>query len=267
MTWEWFRGDYATWAEAAARCGSYADGAILERVVAASRRVRDGQAAYERDGFAFTEPRLNHPLLAALFRAAVGSHGELRVIDFGGAMGSLYWQHRHAFTGLRHLEWRVVEQAHYVAAGRREFETPALSFWPDLRSASEGPPANVAVLSSVLQYIPEPYAVIDEVVRLGPAWIFIDRLPLLEGPTDRLTIEHVPPDIGTETYPAWFLSEERFVKAVSGRYRTVDRFRTCLEGGPERWDVLGTTVDNQGFLLAFGEGGPGSRAVPRERPR
>ena len=267
MTWEWFRGEFSSWAEAAARSGTYADRAILERVVAASREVRDGRAAFERDGFAFTEPRQNQPFLAAAFRAADAAGGELRVIDFGGALGSLYWQHREAFRGLRHLQWKVVEQEAYVAAGRREFETAALSFWPDLRSACDGPRANLAVLSSVVQYVPDPYAVIDAVVRLEPAWLFFDRLPLIAGPTDRLTIEHVPPDVGAETYPAWFLSEERFLKAVGARYRMVDRFRTYLEGGSESWDVFGTTVDNQGFLFSLGEAGPGSRAAPRERPR
>ena len=250
MVWEWFRGDYATWEEAARRCGSYAAGEILERVVTASRRVRDGEAAYERDGFAFDEPRQNEPLLRALFQVAGESGGELRVLDFGGALGSLYWQHRHALAGLRHLEWRVVEQEHYVAAGRREFATDALSFWPDLPAASAGPPANVAVLSGVLQCLPDPYSFVDQLVRLEPAFLFFDRLPLLEGGRDRLTIEHVPPDIGAETYPSWFLSEERFLSAVGRKYQLVDRFRTYLEGGlPERWDVFGATVHNQGFFF------------------
>jgi len=266
VTWEWFRGEFSSWAEAAAHCGGYADRTILERVVAASREVRDGRAAYERDGFAFTEPRQNHPLLAAAFRAAAGAGGELHVLDFGGALGSLYWQHRDAFRGLRHLQWRVVEQEAYVAAGRREFETADLSFWPDLRSASDGARATLAVLSCVVQYMADPYAVIEEVARLEPPWIFFDRLPLLAGPTDRLTIEHVPPDIGTETYPAWFLSEERFLKAIGARYRMVDRFRTYLEGGPESWEVFGTTVDNQGFLFSLASSGP-EASVAGKPPR
>lgn len=256
MTWEWFRGDFATWEEAAEQCGSYASSAILERVIAASRLVRDGKAAYERDGFAFAEPRQNDPLLAALFRVAAASSGSLRVLDFGGALGSLYWQHRRALTRLGHREWRVVEQAHYVAVGRREFQTPELSFWPDLPTASEGWRANLVVLSGVLQCLPAPYGFIDELLRLRPGWIFVDRLPLLEGPQDRLTIEHTPPDIGADTYPSWFLSEARFLKAITGRYRIAERFRTYLEGGvPERWDVFGTTVHNQGFLLRLSAAG------------
>jgi putative methyltransferase (TIGR04325 family) len=250
VSWEWFRGDFESWAAAAAVAGSYADPAILERVVDATRKVRDGEAAYERDGFAFIQPRANRPLLAALAQAAAQSEGPFRIVDFGGALGSLYWQHRSTLAALRPLEWRVVEQDHYVAAGRKEFANQELSFWPDIAASAAGSDVALAVLSSVLQYVPEPWLVLEKIARLHPAWLFFDRLALVPGRTDRLTIEHVPPELGGGSYPAWFLGEERFLEALGGRYRLAERFPTLLEGDtPERWEVFGGLVDNQGFLF------------------
>jgi putative methyltransferase (TIGR04325 family) len=254
VSWEWFRGEFETWDEAARLSGSYAAEAILERVVAASRDVRDGRAAYERDGCAFSVARPNAPLLTALARAASGSGGGLRVLDFGGALGSLYWQHRASLEALHCVAWRVVEQEHYVVAGRHEFEDDVLSFWPDIAGASRGKDLDIAVLSSVLQYLPAPYTTLEELVGLAPHWMFFDRLALVVGGRDRLTIEHVPAELGGGSYPVWFLSEARFLDALSGRYRLVDRFLTRLEGEtPECWEVFGTNVPNQGFLFRLGE--------------
>lgn len=247
--WEWFRGDFAAWPDAAAQSGGYADPAILERVVTAARAVRDGRAAYERDGVAFAAPRVHHALLAALFRTALGAGGGLRVADVGGGLGSLYWQHRRWLAAIAPLSWWVVEQPHYVAAGRREFATPALSFSETLAEAWVGG-VDIALLSSVVQYVPEPYGLLQDVLSREPEWLLVDRLPLLPGSRDRLCIECVPAEVGAASYPAWFLAEERFRAAVGPSYEWVDEFPTLLEHGvAECWRVFGATVANRGFLL------------------
>lgn len=250
LAWQWFRGDYSSWGEALAACHGYADTRILERVRAGTRQVCAGQAAYERDGVAFSAPRSNHPLLAAFFRVAAQSGGRLRIIDFGGALGSLYWQHRASLGNLREIDWRIVEQPHFIEAGRKEFASGALSFWVDLPSAVAAGPVDLILLSGVIQYLAEPYKLLDEVIGAGAEWLFADRLPLLRGRRDRLAIEHVPPEIGEASYPAWFLSRERFEGAMAQRYSVVDSFFTALEGGVlERWNVYGTVAQNQGYLF------------------
>lgn len=249
MEWEWFRGEYANWPQAAAASGSYAATEILDRVRDATRRVRDGRADYERDGVAFVGGFRNEPLCRAC-AGATRPDGGLRVLDVGGALGSLYWQHRQALAAISQLEWRVVEQPHFVAAGRAEFETPALGFWPDLEQATAGCPPDLVVLSSVLQYVPEPWALLDAVLDLRAPWVLIDRLPLLASGPDRLTVEHVPPKVGAATYPAWFLAEPTLLARVQRSYRLRERFTTRLEDGVvEGWRVFGTTVENGGLLL------------------
>jgi putative methyltransferase (TIGR04325 family) len=212
--------------------------------------VRDGRAAYERDGWAFVAPRSNRPLLAALLTAARTAPGAPVVLDFGGALGSLYWQHREELRRWPTLSWRVVEQDHYVAAGRKEFLTETLSFWPDVNAACDGAVPDLVIASSVVQYLPEPYDLIRELLEHRPRFVFVDRTPLLAGAEERLTVEHVPPELGGGSYPAWFLSEDRFLAAFD-RHRLVERFETRLEGDvAESWDVFGRRVPNQGFLFA-----------------
>ena len=55
LGWKWFEGDFATWAEASAASGGYDDAAIVARVWRATRAVRDGRGAFERDGVVFAQ--------------------------------------------------------------------------------------------------------------------------------------------------------------------------------------------------------------------
>ena len=115
-----YRGDYPDWAAASRASRGYDAPEILERVARAARAARDGRAAYERDGVEFAEPACNWPVLACLFGAAARAGGRLSVVDFGGSLGSLYFQHRSLLRGLASLRWSVVEQPAFVTLGRSE---------------------------------------------------------------------------------------------------------------------------------------------------
>jgi putative methyltransferase (TIGR04325 family) len=89
-------------------------------------RVRDGECAYERDGVVFEEVQLSFPVLAGLLRASAADAGRLAVIDFGGALGSSYYQCRKFLSLLPDLAWAVVEQENFVRCGREEFAYDAI---------------------------------------------------------------------------------------------------------------------------------------------
>lgn len=248
--WEWFRGDYATWREARCDSAGYDESAILDRVVTATRAVRDGRAAFERDGVAFPTLHENYPLLYALFRIAAGNRNRLRVVDFGGALGSAFWQHRRALAALDTIEWRVVEQMHFVEAGRREFSLGGLSFWPSLDAATADGAPDLLFTSGALQYVEAPWRLIEAIVALGAPYMLFERLPLWPEGRDRLTVEQVPPEYGATSYPSWFLDEARFLATVEPAYEALGRYATLLDGGvPETWTLGSHTVPNQGLFL------------------
>ena len=67
---------------------------ILDKVLAATLKVKQGQAVFERDSVLFDEIEYSWPLLAGLMWAAASNGGKLNVLDFGGALGSSYYQNR-----------------------------------------------------------------------------------------------------------------------------------------------------------------------------
>jgi putative methyltransferase (TIGR04325 family) len=215
---------------------------ILEKVCDATRRVKRGEAVFERDSVVFFKADYSWPLLAILLWIASLRDGRLRLIDFGGSLGSTYFQHRPLLTGLKQLKWFVVEQPHVVACGKAEFEDDSLHFCNNMDECLEPGPVHALLLSSVLPYLESPYRVLDEIFSREVRHIIIDRTPfLLGGEKDRLTVQRVPPSIYPASYPAWFFNQKRFEAFVQRKYRILKSFSAQDKANiPSRY---------QGFLL------------------
>ena len=145
-----FEGDFGTWEDASAASTGYGDASILAKVAEATLKVKRGEAAYERDSVLFDQIQYSWPLLAGLMWAAARSRSRLSVLDFGGALGSGYHQNRRFLDGLGEVRWGVVEQPHYVAAGRALFENEQLQFFDTIDECEAKLRPNVIVLGSVL---------------------------------------------------------------------------------------------------------------------
>jgi putative methyltransferase (TIGR04325 family) len=206
-----FTGDHANWAEAEAKCTGYTAGDILEITRTAALKVKRGEAAFERDSVVFDRLEFCFPLLAGLARAAACDGGQLSVLDFGGALGSSYFQSKPFLAGLRELRWGVVEQPAHVACGNAEIACDKLKFFATPEECQCAQEPNVILLSSVLQYLRDPYAALEHLGSLRIPNIIIDRTAFLPGGRERLTVQSVPERIYRATYPAWFLNERRFV--------------------------------------------------------
>jgi len=213
LGWQWFHGNYATWRDAVEASSGYDQRAILERVRRAAREVRAGHARWDRDGSLFHQEAVNRPLLNALC-AARPEGGRLEVVDFGGGLGSVWWQHR---AQLGDVRWRVVEQPHYVAAGR-EFADGTLSFHSSLVDTLRLGPVHVILFSSVLQYLPEPESVLAEAIAAGAAHLVVDRTGLAVDGRQRLTVQRTPPSLGGGSYPCWLFDRKRLIAPLLNDY-------------------------------------------------
>ncbi len=233
-----------SWDQAIEGSVGYSDPEITMRVDSATRTILAGNAAFERDGFIFTEPDIRWPVLAGL----LGAHardGYLRVVDFGGALGSVYWQHRANLAGLN-VAWAVVEQESFVNCGR-DLPTNEVSFLTDLDLAMSTISPNVILFSSVLQYIADPFALLSKVIQETQATIIIDRTPISTSPTNIPVIQRVPAHIYTGSYPAWIISQPELDS------------RLALRGSPFVFDgIEPSTRTDKGLLVNW----QGRLAIP-----
>ena len=219
-----FQGNYPNWLAAEEACGGYDDESIVEQAARSARAVADGTAVYERDGVVFDQIEYSWPTLASLLFVATQSHNSLRVLDFGGALGTSYRQNVKFLSRLNQLSWAVVEQEGFVAIGKREFETNQLRFFSNVKTAAVETHPNVILLSGVLQYLPEPGAFLDSILDEDVDFLVLDRTPLIDGDVDRLTIQRVPRHIYTASYPAWFFARDRLIARIRTKYALVEEF-------------------------------------------
>jgi putative methyltransferase (TIGR04325 family) len=207
-----YDGGFGSWEEASARSSGYDADLILARVIAATRKVVAGEAAYERDTVLFDEPSCPFHLLMPMLKAMLQSNGALSVLDFGGSLGSTYRQCR-PYLGDGPVYWTVVEQRSFVAAGKAEFETEELRFAETVQEGAAQTPPNVFLLSSSLQYLDNP----DEILRQASGgscrYLIIDRTPFADGLKDHVCVQHVPAHIYPASYPMRVFGYER-VKAL-----------------------------------------------------
>jgi putative methyltransferase (TIGR04325 family) len=219
-----FQGDFPSWQAAVRECEGYSSDGILARVKTASLAVEDGKAAFERDSVLFDRIEYSWPLLAGLLWIAAQRKNRLHVLDFGGSLGSSYRQNRRFLTGLERLNWSVVEQPSFAACGKRNFENDVLWFFPDLDGCLAFGRPDVAIFSSVLQYVERPYQVLKDVLATGVGFLIIDRTPFIEGPRDRLSVQTVTGRIFPASYPAWFFSRRQFLDSLETHFELVEEF-------------------------------------------
>lgn len=203
-------GDYRSWEEALAASTGYDSGIILEKTKRALLKVKNGEAIYERDSVLFDEIHYAWPLLAGLMWVAARCGGRLNVLDFGGSLGSTYFQNRVFLSALPQVRWNIVEQSSHVGLGKEYFEDDNLHFFADIADSLADTQPNIVLLSSVLQYLECPYTILDQILELPCDHVIIDRTPLWAGPTDRLCVQTIPPSIYPASYPSWIFSRPQF---------------------------------------------------------
>ena len=229
-----FTGDYASWDEATRNSTGYDARVILEKTCAALLKVKNGEATYERDSVLFDKIQHPFPALAGLLRTAQAHNGRLCIVDFGGALGSSYFQCRDFLRVVPQIEWLVVEQPAHVACGRKHFESRQLRFYNTIEECMQGHQPNVLLLSSVLQYLPTPYEILQNLLSHRISHVVIDRTAFLKSDRERLTVQSVPDLIFKANIPAWFFSETRFMASIkSADYSLVADFVATDDLSPE----------------------------------
>ncbi len=222
----YYSGDHPDWESASREAGGYDAEIILEKVKQATLQVASGKAVFERDSVLFDKVQHSFPLLSGLLRAAAEDHGELSVLDFGGSLGSSYFQCRDFLSVLAKVQWNVIEQPHFVRCGREYIEDAQLKFYFDIEESVRHVAPNVALCASVLQYLPEPYAVLERLAKTPARYLIIDRTPFSDSPRDVITIQHVPPSIYSASYPCRIFSRRSFIERLSGQFDVVADFES-----------------------------------------
>ncbi len=215
-------GDYKNWQEAKDLTHTYDDSVILNKVKQALLKVKTGEAVYERDSVLFSDIHYSWPLLSALLWVLTLKKGSLKVADFGGSLGSSYFQNRKFLEAAATLHWNIIEQEKFVECGKNFFQDNILRFYYTLQQlvTEQGLP-DILIFSCVLPYIETPYELLEHVMKYKIPYILIDNTYFNYQNRNRICIQQVPPEIYKASYPCWMLNYADIQSALSTNYELV----------------------------------------------
>ncbi len=224
-----WKGNFSSWEDAKNKSTGYDHDAIFTKVYNAALKVKNGEAVFERDSVIFDEVQYSWPLLASLMYI-YAKENKLNVIDFGGSLGSTYFQNKKFLDNLKNVSWNVIEQEKFVSIGKREFESDILKFFYNINDIEEKNIPNVILLSGVLQYLENPQDILKTLFTLKTKYFVIDRTPFAINNIEKITIQRVPSKIYQASYPCRFFNESNLVQLfTSNGYRFVERFSNGID--------------------------------------
>jgi putative methyltransferase (TIGR04325 family) len=244
----WF-GDYKNWDELVALSGGYESSAILNKTRDSLLKIKNGEAIYERDSVLFDKKIYPYSVISSLLYASINCGNTLNVIDFGGSLGSTYYQVKDFIPASLSVNWSVVEQKDYVDTGQQIFEDEQLKFHHSIAESMALKKADVLLLSGVVQYLQKPHDFLGELKNYDFKYILIDRTAFInDNQSDRLTLQIVDPYIYEAKYPSWFFNEQDFLKHFEN-YEIKTEFGSYVIG--EQYIQIDNRVQgyDKGFLL------------------
>lgn len=246
-----FLGPYSDWGKAQRHSAGYSAPEIVESIFSVAQKVHLGEAVFQRDGFVLPEEEYSLPLLALLLKVLQKGRRVAHVLDFGGGFGSVLPVYQKLLGSTNSLEWRIVEQASFVEKGRQNFEHERLHFYPDIPAAMRAGPVDIALLSSVLQYLENSSHLFAHLKEARIPFIMIDKTPFSNDDREDIFVQTVPPNMRAESYPCRFISRTRLKTALAPEYQerfffdctetipTLSRFGAIYRGGIFQWQGEG----------------------------
>ena len=242
-----FFGSYATFAEAAAAAGGpgYADSAMVEALVRTQRQRLSTPVELAQ------EHRWLRLQLALSHARQSGPDGELRVLDFGGAAGTHYfdlvrWRERSGWPDAQ-LSWHVCETPPMAVAAQAELGGEELTFLDSLGSI-EGNAYDLVYVSGSLQYVPDAETTWAGLSALPHSWIALDRTPFFGAAADRFAVQRAPvPGGSPATYPGRFLAVRPWLDRMARTHDLVARWQLPAVEQPYIRAIRGVTYG--GMLL------------------
>jgi putative methyltransferase (TIGR04325 family) len=221
-----YSGNFNNWDEARSFSSGYDSTGILKKVKEATLMVKSGKAEYERDSVIFDHIEYSLPVISGLLLAASKNNGHLRVLDFGGSLGSTYFQNRKFLKELKSVKWGVIEQPHFVECGKKYFEDNQLLFFNTIEDCLQEFSPNVVIFGSVLQYIPNSTEILSQIEKINFSVLVIDRIPVSQYEKDQISIQYVPKEIYEANYPIWIFSKALLISIKCKHWKLLEEFKS-----------------------------------------
>ena len=216
-----FTGPFDNWEDALKNSEGYENKKIIEKLFKSAMKVKNKKFAYERDTVLFSKPSYDWLILHNILKHC-NNHKNLNLIDFGGSLGSTYFQHKFFFVLFKSIKWNIVEQKKISSIGKKFFKNKNLNFYDDLRVAMKENAPKFILLNNVLQYIENPLHIINLLSRYKGITIIIDKIIFTKQDKDIIIVQKTPKRIYEASYPLRIFSKSIFLKKIKKHFKIVE---------------------------------------------
>ena len=202
-----FFGPFGSWQNALKQSDGYNDERIVRKTLSSALKVKNKKYLFERDSVLFNKPSYNWKIILNLLKF---SKKNLNLIDFGGSFGSSYYQNKYFFQNYKYIRWNIVEQDKVVNFGKKYFKKQNLYFFEKIEDALKASNSKIVLFNNVLQYLENPYAIINSLKKYKGLTIIIDKIIFTKNNEDIVLIQKNPKRIYNSSYPIRIFSRSKF---------------------------------------------------------
>jgi len=212
-------GPYSRWQDAEANSTGWSDKRILEKVKKNIIVSIKNPNIYERDGELLNDGQYPKKIVDFL-NLNLAENDE--IIDFGGSLGSLYFQIRSKLN-IKKINWIIIEQNNFVNASKEIIKSDELFFFNDYLDLKNFNPS-ILILSSVLQYLKNPKEILKNLIENNNIkHIIVDRIVLSDSKTDKIYIQKNPRKYFKTSYPIRIFSGSELFKDYFLNFRLIHK--------------------------------------------
>jgi len=201
-------------------------------------------------------PSIANTFCAILPKIVEKDGQEIKIIDFGGACGALYFQVRNFLPKKQKFRWAVVETPAMVKKAK-SLENDELSFYVSLEDAVKYlEKVDILHTSGTLQAVHKPREYLQKLLNIHADYMFFNRVGVNQGEKDVYTIHksklswngpgNLPDGFQDKwiKYPFSFISESFFLQTIQNQYDIIAKF----EDNTGMYPVLGYSIVGYALL-------------------
>jgi len=218
-----FEGPVSSWAEAERQSDGWDAQVILDKTLDVSLKVKRGDIVFQQDTVVYDRIRYSDTILAFLTLVASANDGAINIVDFGGSLGTNFFQNRHVLKTCMeggNCAWSIIERKAIVNFGRKHFQNEILRFFEtvdEARRVLRTLPRSV-LFSGSLQCLENPYFILDQVIGAGVDLLAFDRLLCSPIQEHEIYIQNPDPHrYYAASYPVWCFSRTKFIEYLGAR--------------------------------------------------
>jgi len=166
-------GTYNTWDDAKKNSDGYDSKEIFNKLVKTYDVLQTRKDFYEQDTVLTSTPRKPIELIKQI-NLISKKYNELLIIDYGGSLGNVFRNNKKDFP--KNISWNIVEQEHIVEYGQN-LKINNINFFNNFEDIPNISKHHIVLFSSSLQYLENPYTLLDKILRIRIPYVFFDLTP------------------------------------------------------------------------------------------